>query len=208
MHHWLMLPEFGHFALILALLISVGIGIMPFLSRAKIRMVQFSRQLTLLLFIIILVAYAILTIAFLTNDFSVTYVATNSSLSLPWWYKLCAVWGGHEGSMLLWVLVLSGWMSAVVLLSQKLPDEILIRTLSVLGWIAVGFLLFILLTSNPFARLLPNIPNNGRDLNPLLQDIGFLFHPPVLYMGYVGFSVPFALAISTLWINRKGMNGG
>lgn len=237
MHHWLILPELGHFALILALLIALGIGMLPFLSLVIARsgiaqrsgemkrrgnpeidnaqnifthkfafankiLVSQSKKLSILLFITICIAYAILTFSFLSDDFSVLYVATNSSITLPWWYKFCAVWGGHEGSMLLWVLVLSGWMSATALLSYRLPDEIVIRTLSILGLIAVGFLLFLLITSDPFARLLPNIPANGRDLNPLLQDIGFLFHPPVLYMGYVGFSVPFALVIAALWSGR------
>ncbi len=198
----LLLPEFGQLALILSLLVSLGIGLLPSLGEYSfygMAPLQLSRKLTFILFFLILIAYSILTYSFLTDNFSVLYVAANSSLSLPWWYKLCAVWGGHEGSMLLWVFVLSGWMSATALLSQRLPNEITLRTLSVLAWIAVGFLLFLLITSNPFARLLSQIPTNGRDLNPLLQDIGFLFHPPVLYMGYVGFSVPFALAIAALW---------
>lgn len=191
----LIFPEIGHFLLIIALLLSIGIGLVPFLSFQQ----HTIKRLTFLLFIIIAIAYLILTSTFLQNDFSVLYVASNSSLNLPWWYKICAVWGGHEGSILLWVAVLSVWMTAVALFSQNLPDIIVVRVLSILGWIAFGFLLFILLTSDPFTRLLPNIPPNGRDLNPLLQDIGFLFHPPVLYMGYVGFSVPFALAIAALW---------
>lgn len=194
----LVLPELGNFFLILALMVSVGIGLMPFFGGKE----KLTRRWTYGLLVFIALAYLILTFAFLTDNFSVTYVASNSSISLPWWYKFCAVWGGHEGSILLWVAVLAAWMSAVALLSRNLPDRITVRVLSVLGWISCGFLLFILFTSNPFERLLPNIPTNGQDLNPLLQDIGFLLHPPVLYMGYVGFSVPFAMAIAALWSNR------
>lgn len=147
-------------------------------------------------------AYACLTVCFLRDDFSVTYVLTNSSLSLPWFYKLCAVWGGHEGSMLLWVLVLNGWMLVLSFMSQTLEDIFRTRVFIVLGLLNVGFLLFLLIASNPFARQFQILDSPGRDLNPLLQDPGFLFHPPMLYMGYVGFSVAFAFAIAALWSKR------
>jgi len=197
----LILPEIGHFLLIMALFIAFWMGIAPFVSKVR---EKHPIVLPATLFILILIAFAILTFCFLSDNFSVKYVAENSSINLPWWYKICAVWGAHEGSILLWILVLSGWTLAVTVFNRwyQLPENMLIRTLSVLGWIAVGFLLFLLLTSNPFARLLPNIPSNGQDLNPLLQDIGFLFHPPILYMGYVGLSVPFALAIASLWLGE------
>ena len=195
---FLFLPEFGNFALIMAMLLSVGIGLLPWFKNT----VSISRRCVYLLTLLILTAFGILAVGFLQNNFSVLYISSTSSLTLPWFYKLCAVWGGHEGSILLWVCVLSIWMSAVALFSKKLPDIIIIRVLAILAWIAFGFLLFILLTSNPFDRILTQIPTDGRDLNPLLQDIGFLFHPPVLYMGYVGFSVPFALAMAALWSGR------
>jgi len=196
-----MLPEYGHLFLIIALLLAAGIGFLPALPNAM-RPAVISRFWTFLLLVLCSSAYIFLTIAFLSSDFSVLYAAENSSLNLPWWYKICAVWGGHEGSILLWIVVLCVWMTAVALFSRHLPEDILVKILAVLGWIAFGFLLFLLATSNPFERLLPDIPANGRDLNPLLQDIGFLFHPPVLYMGYVGFSVPFALSAAALWCGR------
>ncbi|MDX2345679.1 MAG: heme lyase CcmF/NrfE family subunit, partial [Legionella sp.] len=148
-------------------------------------------------------AYLCLVIAFLQDDFTVRYVLLNSSVSLPGFYKLCAVWGGHEGSMLLWVLILSGWMVAIVLLSRNKLERIFYeRVLQVLGALSIGLLLFLLCTSNPFLRQFEVLNSAGRDLNPLLQDPGFLFHPPMLYMGYVGFSVAFALAIAALWLGR------
>ena len=132
------------------------------------------------------------------DDFSVAYVAQNSNSAMPVQYKLSAVWGAHEGSLLLWALILSGWTFAVAAFSRNLPDELIARVLSVMGMISIGFLLFLLLTSNPFTRLLPDSPLEGGDLNPLLQDVGLIFHPPLLYMGYVGFSVAFAFAIAAL----------
>ena len=204
-----MLPELGHLALIIALIISACLGLLPFFEKfidasalANHFTSRLAKRWTFGLFFLTAIAYLTLTQAFLTDDFSVLYVASNSSISLPWWYKLCAVWGAHEGSILLWVSVLSTWMVAVALFNKNLPPIITTRVLAILSWIAFGFLLFILTTSDPFQRLLSEIPTNGRDLNPLLQDIGFLFHPPVLYMGYVGFSVPFALALAALWSGR------
>jgi cytochrome c-type biogenesis protein CcmF len=146
---------------------------------------------------VIAVAYACLTTAFVTFDFSVDYVARHSHSELPLAYRISAVWGGHEGSLLLWVLMLTGWTAAVALFSRRLPLNMVALVLAVLGAINIGFMLFMILTSNPFDRLIP-IPADGQDLNPLLQDPGLIIHPPLLYMGYVGFSVAFAFAIAAL----------
>src|SRR5690606_34597738 len=135
--------------------------------------------------------------AFVVQDFSVAYVAQNSNSQLPLFYRIAAVWGGHEGSLLLWLLMQTGWAFAVSLFSKQLPDAMVARVLGVLGWVTAGFLLFVLFTSNPFERLVPGAMD-GMDLNPLLQDIGLILHPPLLYMGYVGFSVVFAFAIAAL----------
>jgi len=148
-------------------------------------------------FIFVTIAFGCLAYSFITNDFSVLNVATNSNSQLPLHYRLAATWGSHEGSLLLWTLMLSLWTAAVSLFSRHLPEEMIARVLSVMGIISVGFLLFLLLTSNPFTRLFP-VPPDGRDLNPLLQDPGMVVHPPMLYMGYVGFSVAFAFAIAAL----------
>ncbi|KAA0648565.1 heme lyase CcmF/NrfE family subunit [Escherichia coli] len=147
-------------------------------------------------------AFLVLVNAFVVNDFTVTYVASNSNTQLPVWYRVAATWGAHEGSLLLWVLLMSGWTFAVAIFSQRIPLDIVARVLAIMGMVSVGFLLFILFTSNPFSRTLPNFPIEGRDLNPLLQDPGLIFHPPLLYMGYVGFSVAFAFAIASLLSGR------
>ncbi|PKM09605.1 MAG: heme lyase NrfEFG subunit NrfE [Gammaproteobacteria bacterium HGW-Gammaproteobacteria-5] len=139
-----------------------------------------------------------MTYAFMVDDFSVAYVAHNSNSALPWYYKFSAVWGAHEGSLLLWAFILAGWTFAVAVFSRQLPEDMLARVLGVMGLISIGFLLFLIVTSNPFERLLPQVPVDGRDLNPLLQDFGLIVHPPMLYMGYVGFSVAFAFAIAAL----------
>lgn len=149
-------------------------------------------------FAFLLFSFICLTYAFMVDDFSVAYVANNSNTALPWYYKFSAVWGAHEGSLLLWALILAGWTFAVAIFSRHLPEEMLARVLAVMGMISIGFLLFLIVTSNPFERLLPNSPADGRDLNPLLQDFGLIVHPPMLYMGYVGFSVAFAFAIAAL----------
>jgi len=195
-----MIPELGHFALILALCLALLQVIAPLLARIgkQNHCLAFSQSAAFGQLLFLLFSYACLTYAFVNNDFSVLYVASNSSRELPVWYRLTAVWGGHEGSMLLWVMILSFWGAAVACLSSSLPDQTRVRVLAVIAWISVGFLLFLLATSNPFLRLLPDIPDNGRDLNPLLQDPGFLIHPPMLYMGYVGFVVVFAFAITAL----------
>ena len=194
-----MIVELGHFLLVLALSVALLQGVVA-LSAAHLNnttLMAMVRPAGYALFILILLSYLALSYAFVVDDFSVRYVAGHSNTSLPIYYKLSAVWGGHEGSLLLWVLVLAAWIFAVALLSRKLPDTFSVRVLGVMGLIAVGFLLFMLATSNPFERLFPP-PADGRDLNPLLQDPGLIIHPPMLYMGYVGFSVAFAFAVATL----------
>ncbi len=195
-----MIPEFGHFALILALCLSVMQSSIPLMGAGwgKQAWMQAARPLAYGQLLFIGSAFMALAYCFVANDFSVTYVAANSNSQLPWIYRFCAVWGAHEGSLLLWVFLLSGWMTAVAVFSRSLPLDTVARVLAVLGMISTGFLLFLLLTSNPFLRLLPNVPPDGQDLNPLLQDPGLVIHPPMLYMGYVGFSVAFAFAIAAL----------
>ena len=199
-----MIPEYGHFALILALLLSILLATVPIAGTLSNRILWMNsgRPLAVGVFVFMLFAFVTLAWAFWQDDFSVKYVANHSNSLLPSQYKLSAVWGGHEGSLLLWGLVLSGWMLAVSIWSKGLPLDMLARVLSVMGMISVGFLLFMLLTSNPFERVLPNVPMEGSDLNPLLQDFGLIIHPPMLYMGYVGFSVAFAFAIAALLSGR------
>jgi cytochrome c-type biogenesis protein CcmF len=194
-----MIPEIGHFALIIALLLSISLGIFPVLGAARNNVVWMgvARPLAYGLTAFVSIAFAALAYAFLSNDFSVLYVSTHSNSQLPAQYRFAAIWGGHEGSLLLWVMFLSVWTSAVATFSKHLPQEMVARVLGVMGMIAVGFLLFTLFTSNPFTRLLPAAAD-GLDLNPLLQDPGLVIHPPMLYMGYVGFSVAFAFAIAAL----------
>jgi cytochrome c-type biogenesis protein CcmF len=196
-----MIPEFGVFFLILALIFAGLLSIIPMLGlqRQQFDWIKSVRLYTLAQALCVTLAYGCLTLCFLQNDFSVVYVINNSSISLPWFYKFCAVWGGHEGSMLLWVVILNIWMLMVSFLSNSLDLTMRTRVLVVLGWLNVGFILFLLTTSNPFLRQFTVLTSQGRDLNPLLQDPGFLFHPPMLYMGYVGFSVAFAFAIAALW---------
>ncbi len=195
-----MYPELGQISLILALLLAVMLSIIPLFGSltGREQLQAFARPLSAGLFVFVAMAFAILTHAFLTDDFSVAYVANNSNSLLPWYYKFSAVWGGHEGSLLLWVLMLVGWTLAVAVFSRGLPTVMVSQVLSVLGIVTVGFLLFTIMTSNPFDRLLPNVPADGADLNPLLQDFGLIIHPPMLYMGYVGFAVAFAFAIAAL----------
>lgn len=197
-------PELANFALMLALGFALCGAILPLLGIffQRDRLVERTRFFTYCQSGFIVFAYLLLSYAFVSDDFSVLYVARHSSLQLPLWYKLTAVWGGHEGSMLLWLTVLALWMVAVARFSRSLPEATVARVLAVLAWVSCGFLLFIITTSNPFLRLLDPIPKNGMDLNPLLQDPGFLFHPPMLYMGYVGFSVAFAFAIASLMAGR------
>ncbi len=194
-----MIPEVGHFALIVALCVAVAQTLLP-LAGATFgvqRWVAVAVPAALAQLLLIAVAYACLTWAFLAHDFSVLYVARNSNSELPLIYRISAVWGAHEGSLLLWSLVLALWTTAVALFSPNVPTAMRARVLSVMGFVSCGFLLFILLTSNPFDRLLPAAIQGG-DLNPLLQDIGLAIHPPMLYIGYVGFSVAFAFSIAAL----------
>jgi cytochrome c-type biogenesis protein CcmF len=194
-----MIPELGHFALILALLIAAVQGVVPLVGaqRNAGAWMALARPAARAQFAMVAVAFACLTYAFVNNDFSVSYVVEHSNSRLPLVYRVAAVWGGHEGSLLLWMLMLTGWTLAVSLRSRTLPLAMVARVIAVLGLVAFGFLLFILLTSNPFARVLPAFAD-GQDLNPLLQDPGLVIHPPMLYMGYVGFSVAFAFAIAAL----------
>jgi cytochrome c-type biogenesis protein CcmF len=194
-----MIPELGHFSLMVALAVALVLGTLPIFgaARGNEAWMALARPATRALFVLVLLAAACLVASFVRDDFSVVYVATNSTRALPLRYKIAAFWGGHEGSMLLWLLILSFWMFAVSLFSRHLPQPMVARILGVMGLIGVGFLLFILLTSSPFDRLIP-APEEGRDLNPLLQDPGMVAHPPMLYMGYVGFSVAFAFAIAAL----------
>jgi cytochrome c-type biogenesis protein CcmF len=194
-----MIPELGHFALILALVVSLLQGVLPLVGahRNRLAWIGFARPASQTAALLLTIAYACLTWAFVNNDFSVSYVANHSNSLLPIQYRIAGVWGGHEGSLLLWVLLLGWWTFAVTLLSRQLPEAMVARVLATLGLVTAGFLLFILFTSNPFERLLPGVAE-GRDLNPLLQDPGLVIHPPLLYMGYVGFSIAFAFAIAAL----------
>ncbi len=194
-----MIPEIGHFLLWLALGVALVLGVLPMVGAARGRAdwMALARPAAALQFGLVVASFACLTWAFVQHDFSVLYVASNSNSALPLPFRIAAVWGGHEGSMLLWLLMLCGWTLAVARFSSRLPQPVVARILAVMGWLSVGFLLFTLVTSNPFDRLSP-VPADGRDLNPLLQDPGMIFHPPMLYMGYVGFSVAFAFAVAAL----------
>ncbi|HJV83436.1 heme lyase CcmF/NrfE family subunit [Noviherbaspirillum sp.] len=194
-----MIPELGNFAIVLALCVALVQGILPIAGSftGNQRWMALARPTSAAQFILVTTAFSCLVYAFVTNDFSVTYVASNSNSKLPVYYRIAGAWGGHEGSMLLWIQMLALWTLAVAQFSRQLPDQTVARVLGVMGLVSVGFLAFLLFTSNPFARLLP-MPVDGRDLNPLLQDFGMIIHPPLLYMGYVGFSVAFAFAIAAL----------
>ena len=194
-----MIPELGQFALILALALAIMQTVLPVIGAqtGNQQWMLLAKPTARLQFLFICIAFAILTYSFITHDFSVAYVANNSNSLLPIQYRISAVWGAHEGSLLLWALILSLWTFAVTLFSKRLPLFFVARVIGVMGSVSVGFLLFMLLTSNPFDRLFP-IPTDGSDLNPLLQDPGLIIHPPMLYMGYVGFSVAFGFAIAAL----------
>lgn len=195
-----MIPELGHFSLIVALAFAVCLSIVPFvgLLRQNSHLTAYARPLTFGMFAFTGISLIILGYSFVQDDFSVKYIASHSNSLLPYYFKISAVWGGHEGSLLLWVFSLTAWTAAVALFSKNLEQAFIARVLAILGLVTVGFMLFTLLTSNPFERLWPNVPMEGRDLNPLLQDIGLIIHPPMLYLGYVGFAVAFAFAISAL----------
>ena len=194
-----MIPEIGHFLLWLALGVSIVMGTLPLVgaARGNRAWMATARPSAYALLVLVSLSFVCLAASFVAHDFSVLNVATNSNSALPLPYRIAASWGSHEGSLLLWVLMLGIWTGAVARFSKELPLPVVARTLAVMGLISVGFLLFLLLTSNPFDRLFP-VPADGRDLNPLLQDPGMVFHPPLLYMGYVGFSVAYAFAISAL----------
>lgn len=199
-----MIAELGTYSLILAMFLSILLAVVPLVGaqRSSLLLVNYARPLTYGMTFFVAISFFILIYAFLTHDFSVSYVANHSNTALPWYYRISAVWGGHEGSLLLWVLILSGWTLAVAVKSQSLPLDILGRVLGVLGIICAGFLSFVIFTSSPFERILPRSPLQGADLNPLLQDFGLIIHPPMLYMGYVGFAVAFAFAIAALLSGR------
>ncbi len=194
-----MIVELGNISLIAALAMAIMQCVFPILGAAKGNQTWMSlaRPTARLQFLFVLIAFMILVYSFLVNDFSIAYVANNSNTLLPWFYRFSAVWGAHEGSLLLWVLILNIWTIAVTFFSRHLPEHFLSRVIGVMGLVSIGFLLFMLFTSNPFERLFP-VPVDGADLNPLLQDIGLIIHPPILYMGYVGFSVAFSFAIAAL----------
>lgn len=199
-----MIPELGHYALFLAICLAAVQVVAPLRGVAinHPAYMQLARYTAWGQFLLAGLAMATLAYAFLTNDFSVAYVAENSNSHLPAIYRFCAVWGAHEGSLLLWVFILTGWMTAISLFSRSLPEDMVARVLAVLAVIAIGFYLFLLTTSSPFTRILPNVPADGADLNPILQDLGLAVHPPMLYMGYVGFAVPFAFAMAALLSGR------
>ncbi len=202
-----MIPEIGNFALMLAAVVAVMQGVLPITGtlvrnpQVQITLQSLARPAAALQFVLVAFAFGALAASFLNNDFSVLYVSQHSNSLLPKPYQFAAVWGGHEGSLLLWVLLLALWSVAVALFSRSLPLDMVARVIGVLGLISVGFLLFILTTSNPFDRLLP-AALDGKDLNPLLQDPGLVIHPPMLYMGYVGMAVAFAFAVSALMSGR------
>ena len=198
-----MIPEFGHYALILALCIAIIQGILPLVGahQGRREWILLARPAAQTVFLLLAIAFVILAWSFYSNDFSVLYVAEHSNSQMPVIYRLGAVWGGHEGSLLLWIFLLSTWTFLVAQLSKSLDEFMVARVIGVLGLVTTGLLLFVLTTSNPFERLLP-AAQDGRSLNPLLQDPGLVFHPPMLYMGYVGFSVAFAFAIASLLSGR------
>lgn len=194
------IPEIGHFALLLCLPIAIALALLPLIGvqTKRIELMRTASLLTTGLWFFLLLAFICLTQAFLSDEFSVLLVAKHSNTALPIYYKISAVWGNHEGSLLLWSFILASWTLAVAYLGKSLPIDIHTRVLSILGMISTGFLLFIIFTSNPFERNLLNPAVEGNDLNPLLQDVGLIIHPPLLYIGYVGFSVAFAFAIAAL----------
>jgi cytochrome c-type biogenesis protein CcmF len=194
-----MIPELGHFALIIAFAISIVQSFVPLIGAARnnTAFINMARPAALVQLLFVGLAYAALTHAFIVHDFSVKYVASHSNLVQPLMYRISGVWGSHEGSLLLWSLILSLWTVAVAVYSKNLPDILMARVLAVMAMISTGFLAFMLFTSNPFERIFP-VPADGNELNPLLQDPGLAIHPPMLYMGYVGFSVAFAFAVAAL----------
>ena len=194
-----MIPEIGQVTLMGALLVALLMGTLPLIgaSTSNQRLMKIGQTAAIAQFFLVAGAFAVLTWAFVVQDFSVEYVARNSNSQLPMKYRFSAVWSSHEGSLLLWEFILCLWTFAVAMFSRNLPDDFRARTLAILGWVSAGFLMFVIFTSNPFGRLMPSAAD-GLDLNPLLQDVGLIIHPPMLYMGYVGFSVSFAFAVAAL----------
>lgn len=199
-----MIAELGNYALALSLALSILLAILPLVGAEKgnATLIALARPMTVALFLALSLAFGSLFYLFAVNDFSVQYIVNNSNSLLPLEYRLSAVWGSHEGSLLLWIWLLSLWSITVALFSRQMPEDAVARVLGVMGIISIGFLIFIIFTSNPFDRTFPNFPADGRELNPMLQDVGLIFHPPLLYMGYVGFSVAFAFAIASLMTGR------
>ena len=199
-----MIPELGHFALIIGLAFAICLSFVPLLgvfTRQPI-LISYAKPLTFGMFAFTAISIVVLAYCFVVDDFSVKYVAGHSNSLLPYYFKISAVWGGHEGSLLLWVFSLTAWTMAVAKYSKGIDEAFIARVLAVLGMVCVGFMLFTLLTSNPFDRLWPVVPTEGRDLNPLLQDVGLIIHPPMLYLGYVGFAVAFAFAVAALMVGK------
>ncbi len=203
-----LIPELGHLALIIALAFAICLAIIPLIgvhspeqSSLK-KLMTYARPLTYGMFFFTGISIVILAYSFVVDDFSIKYIASHSNTHLPYYFKISAVWGGHEGSLLLWVFSLTAWTAAVARYSKDIDEEFVSRVLAVMGMIAIGFIAFTLLTSNPFDRLWPNVPMEGRDLNPLLQDVGLIIHPPLLYLGYVGFAVAFAFAVAALMAGK------
>ncbi|OBW91460.1 cytochrome C biogenesis protein CcmF [Gallibacterium genomosp. 3] len=195
-----MIAELGNYALALALAIAILLTIVPLwgVRQNNPLLIALARPMAWGLFLSLSFAFFGLMYLFAINDFSVQYVVNNSNSQLPIYYRLSAVWGSHEGSLLLWIWLLSCWSLAVAIFSRQLPQESVARVLAVMGMISIGFLVFVIFASNPFLRTFPDFPVDGKELNPMLQDIGLIFHPPLLYMGYVGFSVAFAFSIASL----------
>jgi cytochrome c-type biogenesis protein CcmF len=199
-----MIPELGHFSLVLALVLAGILGVVPIVGayRRDVVLMRSAPTLAIGVLVFVVIAFVCLLDAFISDDFSVAYVARNSNTLLPVQYKMSALWGAHEGSFLLWIMIMAAWTVAVALRSGDLPATVSSRVLGVMGVLSTGFIAFALFTSNPFERSLPLAPLEGSDLNPLLQDFGLIVHPPILYAGYVGFSVPFAFAIAALMTGR------
>lgn len=199
-----MIAELGNYALALSMAMALMLAVLPLIGahRNQWTLIRLATPLTWALFLSLSFAFFSLMTLLYLNDFSVQYVVNNSNSLLPWYYRISAAWGAHEGSLLLWIWLLSLWSIAITLFSRQLPDEARARVLGIMGVISLGFLAFIIFASNPFLRTFPNFPLNGRELNPMLQDIGLILHPPLLYMGYVGFSVAFAFAIASLLTGR------
>ena len=199
-----MIAELGNYGLALALALSIFLAILPLVGAEKgnAKLMSLGRPLTWAMFLALSLSFGSLFYLFAVNDFSVQYVVNNSNSTLPLQYRLSAVWGSHEGSLLLWIWLLSLWAVGVATFTRKMPEEAVARVLSVMGLISIGFMVFIIFSSNPFNRTFPDFPADGRELNPMLQDVGLIFHPPLLYMGYVGFSVAFAFAIASLMTGK------